>query len=124
MRKPLRPRSACLPLPLENQLTEILGDGVGGVRIFEHSWFNRLHGSPLAVTRRGKIYLRGSAAEFFANTDLVLHEYFHVLRQWDNGRMTLLRYVLACLRKGYWNNPYEIEARRFAKRYRRRLQTG
>ena len=92
------------------------------VRIYEHSLFNRLHGAPLAVTRRGRIYLKGSAADFFADPELVLHEYFHVLKQWADGRLTLWRYLLACLRKGYWNNPFEIEARRFASRHRRRLR--
>jgi hypothetical protein len=123
MRVPFRPRARSVPLPgaLETRLTEILGPGVGDVRVVEHSFFNRLHGSPRAVTRRGRIYLRGSAAEFFADPELVLHEYFHVLRQWASGRMTLWRYLAACLKRGYWNNPFEIEARRFASRHRRRL---
>ena len=87
------------------------------MRIVERSVFNLLHGRPLAVTRRGCIYLRGTAAEFFANPELVLHEYFHVLRQWAGGELTILRYVTQCLRRGYWNNPFEIEARSFAARY-------
>jgi hypothetical protein len=114
-------RSAPLPPALRARLEEILGPEVGEVRIVEHSFFNRLHGCPRAVTRRGRIYLHGSAAEFFADPELVLHEYFHVLRQWANGRMTLTRYLIACLRAGYWNNPFEIEARRFASRHKRRL---
>jgi hypothetical protein len=116
-------RSRCVPLPadLRSRLEEILGPDVGDVRIVEHSFFNRLHGCPRAVTRRGCIYLHGSATEFFADPELVLHEYFHVLRQWANGRMTLGRYLLAWVRSGYWNNPFEIEARRFASRHKRRL---
>jgi hypothetical protein len=116
-------RSRCVPLPsaLKEGLEEILGPEVAGVRIVEHSLFARLHGNARAVTRRGRVYLRGSAAEFFADPELVLHEYFHVLRQWADGRMTLVRYLLAWLKAGYWNNPFEIEARRFATRHKRRL---
>jgi hypothetical protein len=100
-------------------LCVLFGTEVDGVRIVERSVFNLLHGRPLAVTRRGCIYLRGTAAEFFANPELVLHEYFHVLRQWACGELTILRYLGQCLRHGYWNNPFEIEARSFAARYRR-----
>lgn len=95
----------------------LFGSEVDEVRIVERSVVNLLHGRPLAVTRRGCIYLRGSAAEFFANPELVLHEYFHVLRQWACGDLTTLRYVAQWLRCGYWNNPFEIEARAFAARY-------
>jgi hypothetical protein len=98
-------------------LCALFGSEVDDVRIVERSVFNLLHGRPLAVTRRGCIYLRGTAAEFFANPELVLHEYFHVLRQWAGGELTVLRYLTRCLRWGYWNNPFEIEARSFAARY-------
>lgn len=91
------------------------------MRVIEHSLFSRLHLRALAVTRRGTIYLRGSAADFFADPELVLHEYFHVLAQWASGRLTIPRYLYQCFRCGYWNNPFEIEARRFASRHRRRL---
>lgn len=110
-----------MPERLHAVLSEIFAEDVSGVRVIEHSLFNRLHGCPLAVTRRDRIYLRGGAAEFFDDPELVLHEYFHVVRQWATGRLTVARYVLAWLRVGYWNNPFEIEARRFAARHRRRL---
>lgn len=111
-----------VPERVRAALSEILGEDVSRVRVIEHSLINCLHGRPLAVTRRDRIYLRGSASDFFADPELVLHEYFHVLRQWATGRLTVFRYVLAWLRAGYWNNPFEIEARRFATRHRRRLQ--
>jgi hypothetical protein len=95
---------------------------VDAVRVVPHSFVNLLHGRPLAVTRRRRIYLRGSAAEFFADTELVLHEYFHVLRQWEPGELTVPRYLRACVRHGYWNNPFEIAARRFSARNRHRLE--
>jgi hypothetical protein len=95
-------------------LERLLGEPVGHVRVFEHSWFARLHGRAVATTRAGRIYLRGAASEFFANPSLMLHEYCHVIRQWQAGTLTLTRYLAECLRRGYWNNRFEIEARAFA----------
>ena len=43
----------------------------------------------------------------------MLHEYFHVLRQWATGDLTIARYLGECFRRGYWDNRYEIEAREF-----------
>ncbi|MGB6450793.1 MAG: hypothetical protein WBE92_08585 [Steroidobacteraceae bacterium] len=86
------------------------------VRIVEYSLFARLHGRAIATTRRRRIFLRGSAAEFFADPVLMLHEYCHVLLQWETGSLTTLRYLRECLRRGYWNNRFEVEAREFARR--------
>ncbi|MEO7773783.1 MAG: hypothetical protein ABIT36_04025 [Steroidobacteraceae bacterium] len=102
------------PEPLRAALIELFGPAVEQVGIVERSWFNLLHGAPRATTRRGRIYLRGSAEEFFADPMLVLHEYCHVLHQWEPRRLTVTRYARECLRCGYWMNPFEIEARRFA----------
>jgi hypothetical protein len=44
----------------------------------------------------------------------MLHEYYHVLRQWNRGRLTTWRYLLESLRRGYTENRYERHARRFA----------
>jgi hypothetical protein len=44
----------------------------------------------------------------------VLHEYFHVVRQWQPRRLTIWRYLVESLRRGYWLNRFEIEAREFA----------
>jgi hypothetical protein len=107
-------RQAVLPGPVRAALEELLGAPIGHVRVIEHSWLVRLHGRAVATTRRGRIYLRGSAADFFSNPALMLHEYCHVIRQWETGELTDARYVLECLRRGYWNNRFEIEARAFA----------
>ena len=66
-----------------------------------------------ATTRRNRILLRGSIADFRADRALLLHEYFHVLRQWNRGRMSLRGYLAEWLRRGYWRNRYERQARRF-----------
>jgi len=107
-------REAQVPEVLARALEHLFGRRVGGVRVIEYAWRTRLHGRAVATTRPGRIYLRGSAREFFANPWLVLHEYCHVLCQWQPGRLTVPRYLLECLRRGYWNNRFEVEAREFA----------
>jgi hypothetical protein len=103
-----------MPPHLRTLLLKHFGSAIDEVKIVEYSWINALHFWPQAVTRRNRIYLRWSAAKFHADTDLVLHEYFHVLRQWRTGRLTVPRYIRMSLRYGYWKNPYEVHARRFA----------
>jgi hypothetical protein len=108
-------REAHLPESVRGALERLLGAQVGQVRVIEHSWFVRLHGRAVAATtRRRRIYLRGSAAEFFADPWLMLHEYCHVMHQWEPRTLTVTGYLLECLRHGYWNNRFEIEAREFA----------
>ena len=89
---------------------------VDAVVVVERSRFARLHGRHVrATTRRGTIYLAGSGAAFAADADLLLHEYFHVLEQWNRGTLTVARYAWESLRRGYRRNRYEIEARTFAR---------
>jgi len=91
---------------------------IDGVRLVEQSRFARLHGRRVtATTRRGTIYLAGSVRRFVADPELVMHEYFHVLRQWDTGALTTWRYVRETLRRGYRNNRYEVEARAFTRQH-------
>ena len=104
-----------MPAELRQALTDVFGDPVDDVVLREHSWFARLHGHATATTRYNTIYLCGSAEEFFASPELLLHEYFHVLRQWNRGRMNVFDYLLEWYRRGYWQNRYERQARRFVK---------
>jgi hypothetical protein len=108
-----------MPTAVRDFLLELFGPEIDTVRVVEYSWINAAHGWPLAVTRRERIYLRHSAAEFFADIELVVHEYHHVLKQWNTGRLTVLRYLVETLRHGYWNNRFEVEARAAATRYRK-----
>jgi hypothetical protein len=108
-------RRIALPEHVRRALEALFGEGIERVKIVEHSLFTRLHGRAIATTRRRCIYLRGSAADFFADPGLMLHEYCHVLKQWEPGALTLGRYVLEWLRRGYWDNRFEIEAREFAE---------
>src|SRR5262245_52650245 len=103
-------------------LEQIFEQPIGGVRVIEHSWYARLHRGATATTRRNRILLRGRAVDFWNDPELLLHEYFHVLCQWQPRRLTIWRYLLESLRRGYWNNCFEIEARAFAARHSRRLQ--
>ena len=107
-------RRAAIPPALRASLHELFGDDVDKVQVIEHSWYARFHGRIVATTRRRRIYLRGSARAFFADPETVLHEYFHVLRQWEPRRLSIARYLLEWLRRGYWDNRFEIEAREFA----------
>jgi len=63
---------------------------------------------------------------FIAEPEMVLHEYFHVLRQWSTGNLTRSRYLIESMRRGYWENRFEREARDFAAdalaRYREYLK--
>jgi len=117
-------RKVALPGSLLGALEAVLGESVSQVRIVEHSLYARLHPRAIATTRRRRIYLRGSAQEFFADPGLLLHEYCHVLKQWETGDLTIARYCREWLRRGYWNNRFEVEARAFADRYCQALRAG
>ena len=114
-------RGFTLPPALRNALAEVFEvptDAIDRVHLVEQSRFARLHGRRVAATtRRGTIYLAGSGRRFVADPELVLHEYFHVLRQWDIGTLTTWRYVIEWLRRGYRSNRYEVEARAFTRRH-------
>jgi len=112
-----------LPAALEAALTEIFGAAVGSVRLVPNSLYARLHYKTVATTRPNTIYLRGDLAAFAADPQLVLHEYFHVIHQWHTRRLTLWKYLWESVRRGYWKNRYEIEARDFAVRNLNRLGT-
>jgi Domain of unknown function (DUF4157) len=116
-------RAVPVPEPVRTSLELLFGEQVRHVRIIEHSLFVRLHGRAVATTRRRRIYLRGSGADFFQNPWLMLHEYCHVLKQWEPRTLTVTRYVLECVRRGYWNNQFEVEARQFADTHRDRLHS-
>jgi hypothetical protein len=118
----LRTRRTVSPPPhVIAALREIFGEHVEHIRVIERSAYARLHLGARATTRRNRILLRDSAETFWADPELILHEYFHVLRQWRPRRLTLWRYVVEWFRRGYWLNRFEIEARDFAAAHRERL---
>ena len=103
-----------MPAAMRRALVELLGDEVDDVELVERSAYVRMHFGARATTRRNRILLAGSATEFFADPEIVLHEYFHVLRQWNRGRMSVASYLAEWLKRGYFQNRYERQARRFA----------
>jgi hypothetical protein len=107
-------RAAAPPFVLV-ALATFFGDTVGQVKVIEYSWFARLHWNAIATTRRRRIYLRGSADDFFTDPALMMHEYFHVMHQWEPRLLTSFRYLVEWVRQGYWNNRFEVEARQFTE---------
>lgn len=103
-----------IPLAERAALGQLLGAPVDDVVLVENSWYARLHAGARATTRRNRILLAGSARDFAADPALMLHEYYHVLRQWNPGRLTIWRYLVEWLQRGYLENRYERHARRFA----------
>jgi hypothetical protein len=109
------------PPHVNRALQRIFGESVDHVCVQEFSLYARAHLGARATTRRNRILLRHAAKQFWADPELVLHEYFHVLRQWQPRRLTVLKYVAESIRRGYWNNQFEIEARNFARSQRERF---
>jgi hypothetical protein len=104
------------PKDVQAALEALFGQPVGHVKVIQYSIYVRWHLRAIATTRNNRIYVRGSGKEFFADGPLLLHEYFHVLRQWATGDLTITRYLAESFRRGYWDNRYEIEAREFTSR--------
>jgi hypothetical protein len=115
-------RRVRVPDSVRTALATVFGDGVKYVEVIEYSFIARLHWGAVATTRRRRIYLRGSAEDFFNDPALMLHEYFHVMKQWEPRLLTTGRYVVEWMRRGYWNNRFEVEARQFTADHLSRFQ--
>jgi hypothetical protein len=70
----------------------------------------RMGGSAAAVTLRRTIIVRPGIP---VTPALLAHELAHV-QQWQKDVLFPVRYILATLRHGYRDNPYEVEARALA----------
>jgi len=121
MGSPMRATRFALPASVRAALAatfEVSPDVIDRVRIVERSRFARLHGRRVAATTRPNVvYVAGSGRRFAHDPELVLHEYFHVLRQWNTGSLPVWRYVRESMRRGYRNNRFEVEARTFTRRH-------
>ena len=107
-------RRYVLPRAVAAALERVFEGPADGVIVVERSRYAKLHRGMSATTRPNRILLAISGAAFVADPELLLHEYFHVLRQWRTAHLTRWRYVVESARCGYWNNRYEREARAFA----------
>jgi len=110
-----------VPRPTRLALERVLEAPVGGVVVIENSLYARAHLGMRATTRPNRILLAVTGAEFVADPDFLLHEYFHVVRQWRPGHLTRWRYLAESARRGYWANSYEQEARAFVASARERF---
>ena len=119
MRTVSRARRYVLPGAVAEALADIFAvdmRAIEAVTVIEHSRLVRWHGPHVvATTRRGTIHVRDGGARLARDLDLLLHEYFHVLRQWNTGELTAGRYVRELLARGYARNRYEMAARAFAR---------
>jgi hypothetical protein len=114
-------RRYTLPPKTAVALERVFETPVGGIIVIEHSLYARAHPGMCATTRPNRILLAISGAQFAANPELLLHEYFHVIRQWRPGHLTRWRYLIESARRGYRANRYELEAREFAATARARF---
>ena len=110
-----------IPRPTRVALERVFEAPVDGIIVIEHSLYARAHLGMYATTRPNRILLANSGAEFAANPELVLHEFFHVIRQWRPGHLTRWRYLTESARRGYQANRFEQEAREFASAARERF---
>jgi hypothetical protein len=106
-------RRYLLPRETTAALERVFDEPVTGIIVIENSLYARAHLGMRATTRPNRILLACSGAQFVAEPELLLHEYFHVVRQWRTGYLTRWHYLLESVRRGYRANLYEREARDF-----------
>lgn len=102
-------------------LEQIFGESVAGVNIRNKTVVN----NDFVTTRRNSIRLPPTLSfdEFFANRSLVLHEYYHVLRQWNTGQISRRAYAAEFMRNGSEDgNRFEDAANAFAKNHAQALK--
>jgi len=88
------------------------------VRIKENSWVAKLAAFKLkspkvAIVFGSTIHLHNTKRdEFLKDTDWVCHELKHVQQYRKNGFVGFIaKYLLEWIKKGYYNNKFEVEAR-------------
>ena len=88
------------------------------VFIQENSWLAKLAAAKLkadqaAIVFGSTIHLHNtSRAAFLANKEWLCHELKHVEQYQQHGfAVFLVKYLLEWVKKGYYNNRFEIEAR-------------
>ena len=98
------------------QVFDVPIDTIDRVIVIEQSRFARLHGPQVtATTRKNAIYLSGSGNAFVSDFELLVHEYFHVVRQWNAGSLTVMRYLRESILRGFRRNRFEVEACDFTR---------
>jgi len=82
-----------MPEALRKALVAVFGDEVDDVRIVERSWYARMHFGARATTAPQPHPAARLGGRVFRRPELLLHEYFHVLRQWNRGRLSIAAYL-------------------------------
>ena len=81
----------------------------GGLPVRIAGWFLG-HGSAAAITLWRTVFLAPNAS---VDVELLLHEFRHV-EQFESSVSFPIRYLLESARRGYYENRFEIDARRYA----------
>ena len=88
-------------------------------RLKENSWIARIAARKMkshrvAIVFGEVIHLHNiSKEQFLADERLVKHELCHVKQYKEHGFVLfLVKYLIESVRKGYYNNRFEVEARR------------
>jgi hypothetical protein len=88
------------------------------VQLVENSWLaaiaaKKLGRSKVAMVIGRRIYLHNTTVDqFVSNKRWVRHELKHVDQYRENGILGFLwKYMIESIRKGYYNNRFEIAAR-------------
>jgi hypothetical protein len=91
---------------------------ISSVKIKENSWIaniaaRKLHVRSVAVVIGKTIHLcNATTHDFIKNERWLKHELCHVMQfKKHGGYFFLLKYIWQSIKHGYYNNPYEIEAR-------------
>ena len=86
--------------------------------IKENSWIARiaalkLNASSVAIVLGNTIYLHNAKREeFLKNPQWLKHELCHIRQFEEHGFLLfIIKYLMECLRHGYYNNKYEVAAR-------------
>jgi hypothetical protein len=92
------------------------------VRIKENSWVakiaaKKMRADKVAIVFGQTIHLYNtSRAAFLLDKDWVCHELKHVEQYRQNGFAGfLVKYLFEWMKKGYYNNKFEVEARAYEK---------
>lgn len=92
-----------------------------GVTVRRNRWIpaiggvtGNMKGPAAAVTLGGTILV---SPEVTIDRGLLEHELVHV-RQWRGDRLFAVKYVAEWVRRGYWQNRYELEAYEHERRFR------
>lgn len=109
------PFGLCKPgAKLQKCLEKIFGKPIGGIDVHNKLFVN----NSFITTRRNEIRLPPDfpCDDFFGDPFPVLHEYYHVLDQWNTGDLSRSAYVWEWLKHGSSDgNKYEDAANKFAR---------